>query len=1236
MNDGHLSARGGWTSLCTWRMVISLDVKDKEGAAQREAVTYILQVGIESCARVVAFIIGLMYALEDIQPEHSSPTKPVSKKVVDTLMYSWSCVVVRALPRGEGSNGTTGLFAYELAKIVYHSDLGEKKVQPFLSLLFSWCFLAKTWYVGQSFAATQTFVENPVDVADECLKYGTCDQVCVNTKSAFECFCVWGYVRNRTAEKCEASTSTDPMKLFFNVGNNIYRMQDKDESLVVVVAENTSVAGLDFLFSEDKLLWADSDRKKIFSRSLSNIDTNDSLLLSLPSFSHVTAMAVDWVNWKLFVADDVGQKVDVFDWNSFQRTILLWQKIKNPIDLALDPKIRFMFLAANNTIIRADLDGRNLMTLGGTSNPFPPISGIAVDRILRRVFWCSSRDNVIETASYDGSGRVIVVKGSKSQLSPKALAMFERQIYWTEASGVDPLHAVRSSDKFSNMEQVYGGSTPKLTDKIRQYINFSAHIIAVHELIQTEAANRCRPNNGDCDHMCLLSRLKAGYRCLCDVGYALADDGKTCTRIEEFLLYSLRRKIIGRVLDPHLVNTTINENPLNSVALPDMDIKNPVSPSDMNPEALQDMYPMNPVALPDMDVIGVDFDAHNDVIYFADLRTSEIYRTDRFGKYDEKVISAPGRAESKIEALALDWVAKNLYVVDAGVQSIWVTRASSGQDHLTLFRNLSKPRGIALHPNKGLLFFSEWGQTPNINLAHLDGSNVTPLPGLVVKWPNGLAIDLDRDLLYWCDAVLDWIQYANLDGSGVRTIPGLTLQHPFSLAILDDWLYVSEWQPPVILRMNKEKGDSKAPLDNWSERPFTVKAYSRRNQPLDPSNPCTEGHHNCEKFCFTVPIGAAGQVSAQCGCPEGQKLLMDGRSCAIEVSEAPTKLDSCSASSFECRDSTCIPEIFVCDGEPDCPGAEDERQDCEKTTCLSIEFTCSEGLCIPIAWVCDGEADCVNGEDEADNICPSTGTIRTCSATEFSCGSGSCIPQQWVCDKDDDCRDGSDEEQNCTRRTCAENEFACDDGNCIPQRWVCDSVKDCSGGTDEEQNCTKATCAASEYTCGDGSCIPNEWQCDREEDCFDGSDEGAKCARTPCPDGAEKCGARSSKDTCGNGKFTCENGNCIHRSYRCDQKDDCGDNSDEGPACQQIICNDSFFQCPVSMACIPQSWICDGWQDCIEGDDERACPLLACGPSEFRCTNHELCLPETARCDGIPNCIDLSDELSCSKQFVLD
>lgn len=58
-----------------------------------------------------------------------------------------------------------------------------------------------------------------------------------------------------------------------------------------------------------------------------------------------------------------------------------------------------------------------------------------------------------------------------------------------------------------------------------------------------------------------------------------------------------------------------------------------------------------------------------------------------------------------------------------------------------------------LHPTAGLMFWSDWNEkTPKIERANLDGSGRILLVSETVSWPNGMAIDVITNKLYWGDA----------------------------------------------------------------------------------------------------------------------------------------------------------------------------------------------------------------------------------------------------------------------------------------------------------------------------------------------------------------------------------------------------------------------------------------------------------------------------------------------------
>lgn len=78
------------------------------------------------------------------------------------------------------------------------------------------------------------------------------------------------------------------------------------------------------------------------------------------------------------------------------------------------------------------------------------------------------------------------------------------------------------------------------------------------------------------------------------------------------------------------------------------------------------------------------------------------------------------------------------------------------------------------------MYWTDWGESPKIECAYLDGSERRVLVNTSLGWPNGLALDLEKDKLYWGDAKTDKIEVSN------RAILGCILrkQALFSCAAL--------------------------------------------------------------------------------------------------------------------------------------------------------------------------------------------------------------------------------------------------------------------------------------------------------------------------------------------------------------------------------------------------------------------------------------------------------------------
>uniref|UniRef100_A0A8D0Y367 LDL receptor related protein 8 n=1 Tax=Sus scrofa TaxID=9823 RepID=A0A8D0Y367_PIG len=158
-------------------------------------------------------------------------------------------------------------------------------------------------------------------------------------------------------------------------------------------------------------------------------------------------------------------------------------------------------------------------------------------------------------------------------------------------------------------------------------------------------------------------------------------------------------------------------------------------------------------------------------------------------------------------------------------------------------------------------------------------------------------------------------------------------------------------------------------------------------------------------------------------------------------------------------------------------------------------------------------------------------------------------------------------------------------------------------------------CEENQFRCRNERCIPSLWRCDEDDDCSDNSDED------DCP-----------KKTCADSDFTCDNGHCIHARWKCDGEEECPDGSDESEAtCTKQVCPAEKLSCgPTSHKCVPASWRCDGEKDCESGADEAGCAtsLGTCRGDEFQCGDGT-CVPAGKRCDQQQDCPDRSDEAGC-------
>lgn len=383
---------------------------------------------------------------------------------------------------------------------------------------------------------------------------------------------------------------------------------------------------------------------------------------------------------------------------------------------------------------------------------------------------------------------------------------------------------------------------------------------------------------GGCEQHCI-NITDGGYICSCNTGYIIASDNrKKCNDLDECALgthtcsqvcsnlngtYSCSCRGAFRLSDAMSgVCKALNED-LQLIFSNGPEIRG----YDLN---TNDEYD---VIASEKRIEALDYDARSQIVFWADSLDKTIKRSYMVNAKSgqAKIGFAQDlnmKGNSKPTAVAIDWVADNLYWAETdrtGAKPrgrVLVAKTDGRYRRALITSGIEIPTSIAVNPQLGRLYWADAGSAPKIEVSWMDGSKRRPLTTDAIRHPAGLTIDYGQDhQIYWVDSKLNTIETMRPDGTLRKVVAkGDQLRHPVSLDVFESMVYWVTRDTGELLRQDKFGRGVQVVVQRNLANPSAVKVYHPERYNTTLNNPCAKS--SCSHLCLLVPGGR------RCACPD--------------------------------------------------------------------------------------------------------------------------------------------------------------------------------------------------------------------------------------------------------------------------------------------------------------------------------------------------------------------------------
>ncbi|CAH2108805.1 unnamed protein product [Euphydryas editha] len=733
---------------------------------------------------------------------------------------------------------------------------------------------------------------------------GNCSHLCFNRPRDYVCSCPLALELGSDRKTCIEPEAF----LIYSRKNVIGRISIENENndAVLPIRELKEVSALAVHVSGSKIYWSDSKTKTINRCSLNGSNVEK----ILEWMGLVEGLAIDWSSQNIYWTDTATQRIEVARLDGSSRRTLIWQGLKKPKSIVLDPRKGYMYWSelGSKSIKRAAMDGSSPAVV---LEQVGRVHALAADLERRALYWAALDPPALEYAFLNGTGRKVLADDVSM---PYALALYGDRVFW--------------GDWNTGLVEVAKKTNGTIRKIIHTQLDYISDLKVYHRGRDT-FSNQCEVDNGGCSHLCL-PLPNNDYRCACPTHYRLNWDNLTCSEPEEFLLFA-QKNAVGRI-----VNT--------------------------NGECSDAFIPLTGLR----SVRAVEFDPINRHLYWMDDESHSIRRV----LISYSTTSAITDSTTVVTGLSrpfhmvLDVLGRALYWTCLDTDSINATSIDNNSSVGVIVRGEKMmPRHLAFHQTKRVLVWVDAAAGAVVR-SSVDGTAQRELARAANV--TALAVDQASATVYW--AVARQIHAVDLDEPNSKRV----VWQGGSVGALAAWggaLYLmGAERAPMRLPLHRRDAPA-APLPHVSR---LVAAAPVHRVPRE--HPCFGGRACGGAPGACGAGGACGcglQCAARRACapdhftcdappaPDAHCIPLewkcDGqRDCGDGSDEA--RCDACAG--LRCADGSCAAALGACATGAYCAHKP-----------LPDAFRCDERLCLAPRLLCDGRAHCEDGADEAPAAC---------------------------------------------------------------------------------------------------------------------------------------------------------------------------------------------------------------------------------------------------------------------------